>query len=497
MRALDTRLFADLVLVGLVGVTAYAWWYSLRWGIRNDAPVVFYPAHLMRTGQRVLYRDLFDMNQPASFLVMGILDGVFGPDDFALRATDVALMVATCLLTPAAFRMPRRLPGLAGSAIYAVFHLHDAGVDALQREVWILFFVVASGAAMRKRRFVLGGVLSGLAFFVKFHAIVLALVLVAGHLEPATRWRSIARWVSGNALVAAVFLGALACFGAFDDWLWILRNYLPLYAQISGALGFEPDPVLGWLERVRMMMDPNLSLVLWGLPAAFALMVYVDRRGDWGRAAVTAASFYLAGMLYPMPPGAFWSYHLTPAFFGAGVVLGVLVGARLRAFHGTRLERVIIVCVSLYATHEAMDRWVQNAARDVDATGRNGAATEVAAYLRENLGPGETAQPLDTVTGAVDGMWRADEPLPTSFAYQFFFYHHPDSPTIVALRARFLRELEQARPALIVRASGAGGVLDGRASTRQFRELDALIAAHYRVEHRTGSFTYYRRVDPW
>ena len=496
-RALDTRIFADAVLVGLVLITLYAWWYSLRWGIRNDAPVGFYPAHLMRTGQRVIYRDIFDMNQPASFLAMGIVDWLFGPNDRALRMVDVAILAATCALTPAAFRMPRRLPGLAGSAVYAVFHLHDAGLDALQREVWILLFVVASGAAMRSRRFVLGGAFAGLAFFVKFHAIALALVLLAGHLDPATRWRSCGRWVFGAALVAAFLLGGLACFDAFDDWLWILRNYIPLYAQISGALGFEPDPVLRWMERVRLEMDPETNLVLWGLPPAFALMIYVERKSDWGRAAVMASSFYLAAMLYPMPPGAFWQYHFTPAFFGAGVVLGVLVGARLRAFHGTRLERVLIVCAALYSTREAMTRWVDNAERDRLATGRNGAATEVAAYLRSNLGPGEMAQPLDTVMGAIDGMWRADLPLPTSFAYQFFFFHHPDSPVILGLRARFLRELEQARPALIVQAVGAGGVLDGRASTRHFFELEAFLDQHYEIEHQTGQFTYYRRIDPW
>ena len=496
-RAFTYASLANVVLLGLVLVTIAAWAYSMRWGIRNDAPVVMYPAHLMRTGQRILYRDIIDMNQPATFLVMGIVDWLCGSNDRLLRAADVIVMALTCAMTPYAFRMPRRLPGWAGSASLALFHLHEAGADALQREVWILFFVVASGAALSRRAPVLSGVLAGLAFFVKFHAIGLAIVLLAGQLYRPTRARTALRWLAGVAMTGAFLIGGLALLGAADDWFWLLRNYLPLYAQLSGQLGFEPDILLGWQERIRFIVDESYAGTTWALPLAAWLTLMIDRRSEWGRAGAMAASFLFVAWLYPIPPGTFWTYHQTPAFFAAGVVLAVLVGARIDATRGTRLDRVIVVCAALWLAQGQMTRWVENAVRNRDVGGGNGAATDLAAYLRTHRAPGETVQPLDTVIGVVDGMWRADAPLATSFTYQFMFFHHPNSPTIQLFRARFLRELDAARPALIVRAAGAGWLCGGVASTPDFDELERLIADHYQVEHTASEFTVYRRRDPW
>jgi hypothetical protein len=496
-RTLGTRLFADLTLLGLVAFTLCAWWYSLRWGFRHDGPVVMYPAHLMRTGQRVLYRDLIDMNQPMTFLVMGILDWLCGTDDRALRIADVAVLAATCMLTADAFAMSRRLMGWAASAPYALFHLHDAGVDALQREIWLILFVVASGAAMRHRRFALAGVLAGMAFFVKFQAILFVLVLLAGHVDPAVKWRQCARWLAGAASAAAVLVGGLAVFGAADDWWWLARNYLPLYADLSGALGFETDTWVQWEERVRCVLFAGDRQLLWVFPFAFWLMVSTQRRHRSSRSAVMAACFFFVAWLYPMPSGTFWTYHYSPQFFATGVVFAIILGASLREMHASRIERLAMVCLALYVGGTQMRPWWQDAERNATNPGVNRAARDIAGYISSHVEPGESVQPLDTVVGVVEGMWRADARLATSFQYQFMFFHHPQSATTQTLRRRFLRELDEARPALVIRAAGLPGLAGGTASTQRFDELEDLLSRHYEQEYATGSFTYLRRIEPW
>jgi hypothetical protein len=414
-----------------------------------------------------------------------------------LRIIDVAVLALTCALTPDAFRMPRRLPGWAGSALYAVFHLRECGADALQREVWVLLFVVASGAALRRRQHVLAGVFAGLVLFVKFHAIAFAIVLLAGHLRRATRAKQITRWALGVALTSTFLIGGLALYGAADDWWWIVRNYLPLYAQMSGARGFEPDPWEAWNERIRLLWQPGETQLVWVFPLAFWLMVSARRTNPWARPAIMAASFFFVGWLYPVPMGTFWGYQLIPSYFGAGVILAVLIGGSVRDLRAPVIERVAMACLALWVAHAEMMPWWENGQRHAHDTGINPTSREVAAYLAAHLAPGETVQPLDTVIGVVDGMRRADAPLATSFEYQFMFYHHADSVPIQTLRRRFIRELEEARPVLVIRAVGLPWVTGGAAATTEFPELEELIARHYVIDERSGSCTYFRRVDPW
>ena len=59
-------------------------------------------------------------------------------------------------------------------------------------------------------------------------------------------------------------------------------------------------------------------------------------------------------------------------------------------------------------------------------------------------------QVLDTTGGGLDMLLRLKLRQPTTFVYDFHFYHHAEHPYIERLRARFLRELAEAPPKVVV-----------------------------------------------
>ncbi len=484
--------------IGLVLVTVAAWVFSARWGFRHDGPVVMYAAHLARTGQHVPYTQIFDMNQPGTFLLMGIVDALFGPDDFALRMVDIALLATTCLLTPAALRMPRALPGIAGSFAYALFHLRAIGADALQREVWVLAVAFAGGACLRWRAPVWSGVLAGLLIFVKVHAFAFPLLFLLGHLERATRVRTLVRWSAGVAITVAAMVAALHAIGALEAWWWITRNYLPLYAQMAGRLCFEPDPVAGWLERARLLHDVEHAPLLPYIPFAAWLALRTRAGSPWERTTWMALGLVVVGWLYPAIGGNFWTYQHTPGWLSVGILVALTLTVPRRAMAAPWVERGAILYLLLPMAHASLHPYVDDARANRLGAGRNTVAQYVERFLSEHLEPGDTVQPFETVTGAVDGMWRADAPLATSFAYGFYFYQSRDNPVILGMRERFMRELDQTRPRYFLRAAGAQWLCGGPHTTESFPELDIFVAHHYRrVDGVPGAMDILERREPW
>jgi hypothetical protein len=78
------------------------------------------------------------------------------------------------------------------------------------------------------------------------------------------------------------------------------------------------------------------------------------------------------------------------------------------------------------------------------------AARRLAAELAPMLVPGQTVQVLDTTAGGIHALLRLGVRQPTRFLYDFPFFHDTDHPTIRALRAELLRDLDARPPALIV-----------------------------------------------
>jgi hypothetical protein len=266
---------------------------------------------------------------------------------------------------------------------------------------------------------------------------------------------------------------------------------------MAGNLCFEPDLARGWAERARLLADPVTSPTLVLLPVAGWLALRVDPRSRWARTAWMAAALAVLGWLHPAPGGNFWRYQQTPAWFAAGLVIALAIGVPRGAMRAFAIERLAVVSAALFLAYGALRPYADDALAHRRDSGVNPSAAALAHYLRQNLAPGDTVQPLDTVLGAVDGMWRADARLATSFAYGFYFYQSPTDPTIRTIRRRFVAELEAARPRFVVRGVGSQALCTGWNTTTSFPELDALLDAHYEQVATTGTLFVLARRDPW
>lgn len=454
------RLFAGMrleplgeaMLVGLVLLGALGLALSTAWGVRNDVPVLMYPARVALSQGRVPYLEIFDMNQPFAYLFYGVLELSFGPNDVALRWVDIALALFIAWGARDLLRVPSRLVGVAAGAVFAFWHIHDAGVDALEREVLVVALMVASGMALAKRHAVLAGAAIGCALMVKLPAAILFAPIVLVHLPRAGRGRYVARVAGGVALVLAVFVVALALMGALESWWWILVRYLPLYAEQAGTRTFLVSPDARWARRVAIFLDQreNPLLYFWPIPLWLAVRV---RGGTFVSTPARAAALGFAlAWLYPFSAGVFWAYHFAPAYLYAGGVAALVFALPSSMTRAFRVELGAAKLATLIALVHLLGPIYDDLPHQLEQTGRNGYAPELAHFLRENLEPGETVQPFDEVVGATDAMWRARAPLATSFIYDFHFYHHPRDPRIRALRQRLLDELHVSAPRYLLRA---------------------------------------------
>ncbi len=103
----------------------------------------------------------------------------------------------------------------------------------------------------------------------------------------------------------------------------------------------------------------------------------------------------------------------------------------------------------------------------------------IAAYLGAHMAPGDTVVPLDWIEGAQHAMLRAGARPGTSFVYDFHFDHHVSSPYIQALRARFVKELDERRPRFLIRIHRPDRFA-GPDTSSSFPALEARLQSEYR-----------------
>ena len=106
---------------------------------------------------------------------------------------------------------------------------------------------------------------------------------------------------------------------------------------------------------------------------------------------------------------------------------------------------------------------------------KGGRVDEIAAFLRADLKPGDTVQPLDWTDGAVHAMLISEAQIATRFVYAFSFYHHISSRYIKDLRREFIAALHRAKPRFIIKMENGFPWVHGLDTTKDFADLDRFI----------------------
>jgi hypothetical protein len=335
------------------------------------------------------------------------------------------------------------VPAGAAALLLGLYHLSGGAWQAGQRDFLLcpLLLLGALGVArwMESRRraaLAWGGVALGASMTIKPHTVVLVAALAV--VVALTAWRAARGWtplavlVAGVAAAPAGVVGWLAVVGALPAWRAIVFDYLiPLYSRLGRGAGWNIYRPEGWL--------PIAAGVVLSTAAVLA-----SRR--FGARHAVALLGVLYGIVHFVGQGKGWEYHLYPlATFALVVLVAGLPGAgargRLAAVAVVLAVALTVVMLADKALAVSHATWERDKA---DVAGR------LAAELAPMLAPGESVQVFDTTAGGVHALLRLGVRQPTRFLYDFHFFHDTDRPTIRALRAELIRDLDARPPALIV-----------------------------------------------
>jgi hypothetical protein len=342
----------------------------------------------------VPYRDLYELKPPLTHLLYWLSLRLFGPEMWGIRALDLAIALATGLLSGAA--LVRLGAGRTAGLLAAPFLLFSyASADfwhRAQTDGWTMLPVAAAllllaGPPGRHPpwRAAGAGACLGLVALLKYPCLAQALALAPLLLAGAERRRAARRalpWIAGGALaVLAAAAGLLAATGALGPFLEI------------GSF------VLGYAAQSRPLAErfAGLALLLAGTPVVTLAALAGALAGGPSLARTTLLAWAAGAALSAFLQGKGFAYHWLPlAAPLAG--LAALAAERIRRPVRTAALAVLAAGLSLAAVRTAAlaghlleggsrRTWYAQSYRGADFSA---ADTLAAASALGPLGPGES-----------------------------------------------------------------------------------------------------------
>jgi hypothetical protein len=477
---------------------------SLRWRYMHDSPLMIYAGFLVAGGS-VPYRDFFDMNVPGTYLVMTAMGRVFGWHDLGFRVFDLICLTSIAISTFLWTRPFGKLAALAASVAFPLWYLNEGPGSSLQREYIALvpfsgLLAIATGGARLKPWLQMSavGLLAGMTFLVKPQFLVLSLPVLVFLLQPASTPVSVRHRLAAFAVGAAIPVGGMFLYllstGSLRPFLEIALNYWPLYTELNG----QHMPISGVARLIYSVKSTGAGLVTFYAPMAVIGLMSLEsdhpqRRYGWlmGGLVVTAG-------LYPALSGQFWWYHWIPFHYMALCAASLaarIVPIAAPSIRGVAPALCLILLLSALSSRSAQQVKTSWSEDDDKSAIKNGVPDEVSRFLRSNMNPGDTVQPLDWTGGAVHGMLMARAPLATRFMYDFHFYHHISSPYIHELRSDFMRELVAEKPRFVIQVLKDKPWPIGPDTTRDFPELTTFLEQHYATAREAPAYRILQRID--
>jgi hypothetical protein len=495
---------------------------SLQWRMAHDAPTEIYVAFLMDRFGRIPYRDLWEINLPGSFFAYMAIGKLIGyTNDFKFRLFDLAYLIALCGLSARWLRQLGWKIAWAAPVLFGLVYLHVGAAQSLQREYLMLLpamlslFLATEAPRLNDCiRATLVGLLFGLAATIKPHfAIGFPVALLGGYQTIMARNKpiplSFRRWVALSLLAGIGFAAPLIAIAAYmitsgglPYYLDIFRNYYPLYANVTRDL-----QIVKGYEHTIYLIRTFLSFggfALWFIPAVIGAFVALSSdtlTAESRRRIMIIGLLVLAYSIYPIFSGQFFGYHLLPFLYFLFMLtpLCFLVNPKPSKTVWNWLPQIAFVLVLLVNVDFVPDTvsWAVThyAPPQPAASPADGRVDEIATFLKNNLRPGDTVQPLDWVAGGVmQGMLEAQAEIATPYLTDMQFFHDVSKPYIQELREDFLRHLEQAPPRFIVEYKQYPWI-GGPDTSSEFLELWLWIDVNYRSVYLDKNLEIYERVE--
>ena len=212
-----TSVASALLLAGFGGFAVLLAWRSLPWPLIHDVALMHYVAWRIADGA-VPYRDLFDMNQPGTYLLHLAVLRTLGGGDLAWRVFDLGWLAATAGVI-AVFALPwGRVAAAAGALVFVTYHLAGGAWQAGQRDFLLCLFLLLGALGVARWlehggvvRLLWSGAALGAGITVKPHAALFAGALAAVVAVAAARACGLATAAGTTAVfVTAAALAPLA-----------------------------------------------------------------------------------------------------------------------------------------------------------------------------------------------------------------------------------------------------------------------------------------------
>jgi hypothetical protein len=502
------RYLLSIFLLVLLTLTAA---FAFNWRYYHDSPILFYVSFLIDKFGMVPYRDIFEYNMPGTYLVFLIIGRLTGYSVLGIRILDYILLAVIIFLGWLWMRKLSGWAGLFGAVAFALAYLALGPTAMLQREYLMIIPILCGLAAYANisasrnvLRFLLTGFFLGMASTIKPQGLigllpVLAMEWTTVNAESflpqrekiAAFLRRVVLWaVIGFLIPWIVIFVYLGIHGALPQFLDIVFNYLPLYAQMNGN-----HEVVATTRRIYSLVMDYAKLGGYGIWIAPALagMYLMQQSAEISAEKKRHGSLLLLLVvvysIYPALSGQFFPQHWFPFVFflfqAAFVCLAVKVNAGNPLLRWLPAGVLLVASLSLVRpdTIGNLRLLVVDHALPTANDPKEGRVDEIAAFLETNLRPGDTVQPLDWVGGAVHAMLIARVKIATPFIYDEYFYHHLNLPYVQALRKRFVVDLQGAMPRFVVEVydDGPNSEPTGPNTSRDFPELRAFLAENYSV----------------
>ena len=488
------QLLAWLLLLSVMAIVLVARVRLLDLPLERDEGEYAYAGQLILQGVPP-YAEADNMKLPGTYFAYAANMALFGETPRGVHLGLLAWNVAATLLL---FALGRRLFGTAvaaaGAATFAILSLSPSVLGqaghATQFVVAPLLggcLLLAGEATLRAAgRCALAGLLLGIAFLMKQHAVAAVLfgaafvlydALAVARLPGRAALVRLAAFAGGAALPFALLCAYLASRGLFENfWFW----------TVTYAARYVSSVPLGEGLRILALRLPQ---VIWfnGLFWLLALAgVVALAAGPWPRRAkLFVASFAVASFL-AVAPGLYFRHHY---FVVMLPVVGLLAGlgadgiARLVARNTRTAVLVALIAaaaaVTLYRQREPLFSWDETTfMRAVYTTNPFPEAVEVADHLRGHSAPGARIAVLGSEP---EIYFYSGRRAAARYVYAYALVER--HPFAKRLQQQVAQEIEAARPEYVVWARVDYSWLEQPGADHfLFDWVEGYLRDHYRLE---------------
>ncbi len=507
---INNATFAFIALLGVAAVVLAI--SSLSWKYEHDTPLLQYTGLLIVKFGMIPYRDFFETSMPGVFLFHSAIIYLFGSGDAAFACVNLIFIGFILLMSWLYLARIDQTTATAFVPLYAVVYFVGGPGMILQRDFLAILPIITAMALVaagwpRKLLMRQGmcGLLLGAAALIKPQlALGGPLVLLADILLDATEKRrsgiplkkidyfiAAGSAAAGTAIPVAITIKWLAANGALEDFLFVIREYLPLHIQQSFGHVFLPSGQRAWYVA-RWALRANGYLYLAPIPQLCAFGAWQIWKLDTKKGILLSLAFGMT-LVYGLTPaisGQFWPYHYMPLIFFLTMTISLLLYVSLlnenSRFRLIALRTAFVAgSIILIAKGSALTEFGHNRAKQ-------GRVDRIVKAMQANLRPGDTVQPIDWTDGVIHAMLRLELPIATPFLYDYHFHHNVNTVAIQTIRRRFMAAFDKAAPTLLVEAPNRHKV-SGRDTDAAFPAFDSVVAQKYSLVYQEQDFRIFRK----